>query len=189
MSKEKDAFSNHEQSFDQEGLREIASERYKELANEREKTIEKKENIDNVRNEALEQATSKEKSHKIDNSGETSPRKKLGPVSKSERNASFNATMDEVRSHMSAPSRAFSKVIHNPTVEKISDVVGGTVARPNAILSGSVFAFLFTLVIYLIARYYGYALSGGETIASFAAGWILGLVFDYFRALIFGKSK
>ena len=177
MSKEKDAFSNHEQSFDQEGLREIANERYKELANEREKTIEKKENIDNVRNEALEQATSKEKPHKIDNSRETSPRKKLGPVSKRERNASFNATMDEVRSHMSAPSRAFSKVIHNPTVEKISDVVG------------SVFAFLFTLVIYLIARYYGYALSGGETIASFAAGWILGLVFDYFRALIFGKSK
>lgn len=42
MSKEKDAFSNHEQSFDQEGLREIANERYKELANEREKTIEKK---------------------------------------------------------------------------------------------------------------------------------------------------
>ena len=46
MSKEKDAFSNHEQSFDQEGLREIANERYKELASEREKTIEKKENIE-----------------------------------------------------------------------------------------------------------------------------------------------
>lgn len=189
MSKEKDTFGNHEQSFDQEGLRNIAKERYRELANEREKTSEKKENINEVRDEALEQATSKEKSHKLDNSKETSPREKRGPVSKHERNASFNATMDEVRSHMSAPSRVFSKVIHNPTVEKVSDVVGGTVARPNAILSGSVFAFLFTLVIYLIARYYGYALSGGETIASFIAGWVLGLVFDYFRALIFGKSK
>ena len=53
MSKEKDAFSNHEQSFDQEGLREIASERYKELANEREKTIEKKESNIKKREEVM----------------------------------------------------------------------------------------------------------------------------------------
>jgi hypothetical protein len=97
--------------------------------------------------------------------------------------------MREVRSHMSAPSRAFSKVIHNPAVEKTSDALGNTVARPNAILSGSLFAFLFTLAVYLIARYSGYPLSGTETIASFILGWVLGLIYDYVRLLVLGRSR
>ena len=91
--------------------------------------------------------------------------------------------------HMSAPGRAFSSFIHNKTVEKVSESVGNTVARPNAILSGAVFAFLFTLVIYLVARHNGYPISGSETIASFALGWILGLLFDYIRVLVLGKNK
>lgn len=191
MSNEKDNFKNHEQSFNREGLQELANERHKELANERERNAGEKgkESIEDARHEALEHATRAEKERKVHESKETSPAERRGPISKRERDASFDATMNEVHTQMSAPSRAFSKFIHNPVVEKTSDAIGGTIARPNAILSGAVFAFLFTLVIYLIARYYGYALSGGETIASFVAGWLLGLVFDYFRLLVLGKSK
>lgn len=119
---------------------------------------------------------------------EKSPAERRGPASKQERKASYDRTMREVRSQMSGPSRAFSSVIHNPVVEKVSDAVGNTVARPNAILSGAGFAFVFTTAIYLVARHYGYPLSGAESIASFAAGWIVGLVFDYFRLLILGKK-
>jgi hypothetical protein len=97
--------------------------------------------------------------------------------------------MGEIRAHMSAPDRVFSSIIHNKTVEKVSDAVGSTIARPNAILSGSVFAFIFTLVIYLVANHNGYALSGSETIASFALGWLIGLIFDYVRVLIIGKHQ
>lgn len=191
MSNENDKFSNHEQGFDGEGLKDLAAERHKELANERERNaVEKgKESVEDARHEALEHASRAEKEARRKDSKETSPAERRGPISKRERDASFDATMAEVHSQMSAPSRAFSNFIHNPAVEKVSDAVGGTVARPNAILSGAVFAFLFTLVIYLVARYYGYALSGAETITSFALGWILGLVFDYVRLLVLGKSK
>ncbi len=190
MSKqEKDNFGSHE-AFDEKALAEHSKEHQERLREDRERAAEKSKetNADDARKEALEQASKVEHEAKRE-SHETSPAERRGPLTKRERDASYDATMREVRSQMSAPSRAFSSFIHAPAVEKVSEVVGGTVARPNAILSGAVFAFLFTLVIYLIARYYGYLLSGSETIASFALGWLVGLVFDYIRVLVLGKTK
>lgn len=102
--------------------------------------------------------------------------------------ASYKKTMKETQAHMKPAERTFSKVIHNPAVEKTSEVVGSTVARPNAILAGSVTAFLFTLGLYVFAKYYGYPLSGFETIAAFILGWVVGLLFDYLRVMITGKK-
>lgn len=190
MSNEKDRFNNHERGFDSEGLKDLAAERHKELVNERERNAAESErhNTEDARKEALEHASKAEKETRHEKSAEKSPAERRGPASKREREASFNATMKEVRSQMSGPSRTFSTVIHNPVVERVSDTVGSTVARPNAILSGALFAFLFTLGIYLVARFNGYPLSGTETIASFALGWVIGLIFDYFRLLVLGKK-
>jgi len=99
------------------------------------------------------------------------------------RQASYKHTMKRVQSEMTAPERAFSKVIHNKVVERVSDAVGSTVARPDAILSGSIFAFLSVLALYLTAKYYGFSLQGSETIIAFILGWAAGIVFDLLRAL------
>lgn len=101
---------------------------------------------------------------------------------------SYKKTMKETQAHMKPAQRSFSKVIHNPAVEKTSEAVGSTVARPNAILVGSLSAFLFTLGLYLFAKYYGYPLKGSETIAAFILGWAVGLLFDYLRVMITGKK-
>jgi hypothetical protein len=95
--------------------------------------------------------------------------------------------MDHIQVKMKAPSRAFSKVIHNPTVEKISDVAGNTIAKPNAILFGGLFAFLGVLGLYALARHIGFSLSGFETIAMFIVGWLVGILVDFFRTMITGK--
>lgn len=121
--------------------------------------------------------------------GEPSPAVRRGPISKKERDASYNRTMKKVQSELSGPSRVFSKVIHNKTIEKVSDVAGATVARPNAVASGAVAAFLATLAVYYVAKDVGYQLSGFETIGAFAAGWLIGLLFDYFRVMITGKRS
>lgn len=187
-NQEKDHFNSHE-AFDDKNLEALNSEQGEKIKENLERNVENKshESLEDARKEALEQAATVEK--KRDIKREQSPAERRGPLTKKERDRSFDNTMDEVRSQMSGPSRAFSKVIHNKTVEKVSDAVGSTVARPNAILTGSIFAFVFTLVIYLIARYNGYPLSGAETIASFALGWVLGLVFDYFRVIVSGKAQ
>lgn len=188
-NREKDNYGSHE-SFDERALAEQAKEHEERLREDRERAVErsKESNVDEARREALEKATKVEREQKVE-SREVSAAERRGPITKREKKASYDATMREVHSQMSGPSRAFSSFIHNPTVEKVSDAIGGTVARPNSILAGSVLAFLFTLVIYLIARYFGYALSGSETIASFIIGWLVGLVFDYVRVLFMGKSK
>lgn len=147
------------------------------------------ENEGAARHEALEQATAMEQEAKQqDRLVSPAERRKAGPISKTARDASFTATMKEVRGQMSAPSRAFSKVIHNKAVEKVSDITAATVARPNAILTGSIFAFVLTLGVYLVAKNYGYTLSGVETIAAFALGWLLGLTYDFLKVMITGRK-
>ena len=112
-----------------------------------------------------------------------------GKITKKQKELGFKKTVETVQAELPPVSRVFSKFIHNKAVEKTSDVVGATIARPNAILSGSVFAFVFTLAIFLVARHYGYPLSGTETIASFAVGWATGILFDYLRIMVTGRPS
>ena len=97
--------------------------------------------------------------------------------------------MKQVQQEMSTPSRTFSKFIHNKAVEKTSDALGATIARPNAILAGAFVAFIATIVTYYIAKNIGYRLSGFETIGAFIVGWTIGILFDYFRVMITGKRS
>lgn len=177
------------ESFDERALAEQAKEHQERLRQDRERAAEKgpETSVESARHE-IERADSLEREKVLNQHEQATTERQPTPSSQSQRNISFNRTMSEVRAHMSGPERIFSSIIHNPTVEKVSDVVGNTVARPNAILAGSVFAFLFTLAVYLIARYNGYPLSGAETIASFVLGWLVGLISDYIRLLAFGKS-
>lgn len=112
--------------------------------------------------------------------------RQASPAAQQER---FDKTMAAVQSQLSPSSRAFSKVIHNPAIEKASEVTGSTVARPNALLSGAIAAFVLTLAIYLIARFNGYPLSGAESIAAFALGWLCGLAFDFVRMMMLGRRN
>lgn len=163
---------------------ELETARYEQQEKIREKLEREKDtpehSAEDARQEALEAAKSVEKQERKEKSP-TKERAPRGPLSKKQREASFKQTMSQVQQEMSAPSRVFSKVIHNKSVEKVSNVVGATIARPNAILAGSLTAFIFTLSVFLIARHYGYPLSGTESIASFAIGWMAGLLFDYLR--------
>jgi len=141
-----------------------------------------------ARKEALESAVSvesggNEKAEKHNNN----PRR--GPISKKQREKSFSQTMHHVQNELPVLNRTFSKVIHNKYIEKTSDIVGSSVARPNAMLAGAFMAFLLTLVIYTTAKTFGYTLSGFETIASFAFGWVLGVVYDYLKVLFTGKKS
>ena len=150
-----------------------------------EKSPEKNENA--ARHEALDAARSIER-EAVPIERKSSPAERRNGPSKPERDASFKTTMSEVQSQMSAPSRAFSKVIHSKGVEKTSEVIGSTIARPNALLTGAIFAFTLTLAVYLIAKNIGYPLSGFESIGAFVLGWVLGLAYDFVKVMVTGKK-
>jgi len=146
--------------------------------------------VENAKIEALKEAISVEKGSaekKKKESGAPASRRH-GVVSKKEQKASYDHHMKKLQEELPAVQRGFSKVIHNAAVEKTSEVVGSTVARPNAILAGAVVAFFAVLVVYLVAKHYGYVLSGFETIGAFIVGWVLGVLYDFFRVMITGKK-
>lgn len=108
-------------------------------------------------------------------------------MTRHDREASFDQTMDEVRKHTPRSTRAFSRFIHRPAVERASEILGKTIARPNAILAGGITAFVAVLGLYFYAKYAGFALQGSETIIAFVIGWLGGLLFDFFKSMFTGK--
>lgn len=188
MSKERINFGQERENHP-ETLIDAGAERREQLREQLERNVEAgHENVDEVRKEALENALSHEKQEdKLEQ--EVSPAEKRRPVrTRKAEEVSFTQTMEEVQSQMSAPSKTFSKVIHNKTVEKVSDVAGNTIARPNALLSGAIVAFALTLGVYLLAKNLGYPLSGFETVGAFILGWILGIAYDFLKIMITGRQ-
>lgn len=146
------------------------------------------EDVNEIRHEleSLQQERLTEKHEAAER--QPSPAERRGAAPKKAREAAYKATMKEVESQLSPASRTFSKIIHNKAVERASEVTGNTIARPNAILYGALFAFLMTLGVYLLAKNLGYPLSGFETIGAFALGWVLGLVFDFLKVMVTGRK-
>lgn len=174
----------------------VSAERYEALANKAEKGAEKslesnEKSAEKARIEALEKAVSVEKggAEKDRKPKHAAPVRRRGTISKKEKTASFKQHMKQVQAELPPVQRAFSKFIHHPAVEKASEAIGSTVARPNAILAGSVTAFFLVLAVYLIAKNLGYPLSGFETIGAFIAGWVIGLLYDYVKVMVTGKKS
>lgn len=146
--------------------------------------------VENAKIEALKEAVSVEKgsAEKKKKESGAAVGHRHGVVSKKEQKTSYNHHMKKLQEELPPVQRGFSKLIHNPVVEKTSEAVGSTIARPNAILAGAIVAFFAVLVVYLTAKHYGYVLSGFETIGAFIVGWVLGILYDFFRVMITGKK-
>jgi hypothetical protein len=144
------------------------------------------ERVDSARNEAKE-VFAKEPGKEKKGAEPSGSAGAIRRITNDEKKASYKKTMSVIQSEMKAPSRSFSKVIHTPFVEKSSEVLGSSLARPNAILAGSFTSLVLVMGIYVVARTFGYQLSGFETIGAFVIGWIIGIIFDYVKVMATGK--
>lgn len=172
-----------------------AAERSKELLSQAERSVEtspemQAERAAEARAEANKEALmGREAGGAEKRSANDDSAPSLTHATKRQRKDSYAATMKQIQSEMNAPSRTFSKVIHNKTIERVSDAVGSSAARPNAVLAGSVAATFLTLFVFLVAKQYGYRLSGFETIGTFFVGWALGLIYDYAHLMFTTKRS
>ena len=176
-----------------ERLAENSGELHEKLQERREKELSHENDAERSAEKARQDIERIEKQNeKEDKVAELSPAEKRKAHMPSRNNfspdLSFKKTMTSIQSKMPVLSRAFSKFIHVKPIEKASEVAGNTVARPNALLSGAIFAFLFTIVIYLWAKNAGYPLSGFETIGAFIIGYLVGIIVDFVRIMITGKQ-
>lgn len=175
-------------------IKPIDPEILERLANERETNAEKsmegsKERQEQARSEAIELAVNAENNKQKNEHEKTIPKnEKNVTIEKKHKDESYKRTIKRVQSELPTTQRTFSKVIHNNIIEKTSELVGSSIARPTSILYGGIFAFFITLGSYYIAKKIGYSLSGSETIIAFIVGWLFGIIIDYFK-LLFSKLK
>lgn len=173
-----------------------AHERSRELGEELKRNAERYNDkeahhaAEKARHEAIKEAAfSKEqgkerRSHQADRHNKSAHH----VITKNDREASFAQTMKEVRKELPRSNRWFSDLIHHPRIERVSDSVGNTIARPSAILAGSLAAFLAVLGLYSYAKFAGFSLQGSEMLVAFFIGWIIGLLFDAIKNL-FSKNR
>ena len=187
--KDRTSFENQEQNaeiLEQAGL-EKRAELEKKLENNAEKSGE--QNPDDARHE-IEKIVAERNAKEEQEKRETDSAEKLEqkPITKHDIDTKYKDTMKNMQSQLTAPSRAFSKVIHNPVVEKTSEVIGNTVARPNLVIAGAIGA-IASAVVYIVANKYGYELSGFETIGLFILGWAIGAIIEYIRVGLINNGK
>lgn len=128
-----------------------------------------------VRAEVKEQAISGAEYHKP----HSEQRQHTAPLTKKDKAHSFNSVMHHARQEMSRPERTFSKFIHQPGVEKASEVLGKTVARPSGIAGAAIASFIGLLSVYSVARFAGFQLSGSEMPLLLAIGFGAGLFIEW----------
>lgn len=184
-----------EQGHSKEQLNDSAKELHESLQEKREQSAERERNnaessAEKARNdiERIEKSREKNNPKQVELSPAERRKARTADRTNFKTDVSFNKVMTGARARMSTPSRVFSKFIHIKAIEKSSEAIGATVARPNALLLGAAFAFLFTVVIYVWAKNAGYPLSGFETIAAFIIGYLTGIIVDFLRIMFTGKQ-
>jgi hypothetical protein len=168
----------HESAQDAHKHSERSPEHY--IENEAHRTAEM------ARNEAIEKSRHSKVQGKEKRTHQAE-RHNTSHITAEDREASFEETMDHVRKELPRSTRGFSRFIHSPAIEAISEFLGKTIFRPDAVLAGGITAFVVVLGLYFYAKYAGFSLRGSETIIAFAVGWLLGILFDFFRAMFTGK--
>jgi hypothetical protein len=169
-----------------EAIGAAAAERQAELVQSHERTTDQspeqhRQTVEHAASDAERQAVSLEKppTEQVANASDTHT---VRPSrNRQAREKAYKSIMQHTQAEMKPAERTFSKVIHQPVVEKTSAVLGSTVARPNAILFGALFALILSGGVYALAKYYNYTLSGFEAIGAFIAGWLFGMLVDFAR--------
>ena len=190
---EKHKHQSHEQehigyeldSNDQEVLDQLAEKGHESAKAHAEKV---KETLEDIREEAEEEATTTEDLVKLEDEATKQPEPNLY-VNDDLKSLKYKRTLQAVRKDLKPSERVLSKVIHNKAVDAASEVAGKTIARPSGFLVGSIFAFVGSSVFLWISRHYGYEYNFLMFAMLFVAGFMIGLLVEMGLRLATRKSS
>jgi hypothetical protein len=176
---------SHEHGAEQQANDVEIKARQKELLDDAKKeALEAKnhnqEKLDEIRSEIEETATSANEMGFAEAQSQAEPEVANTYWNSQEyREIAYKQLMTKVRRHLSGPEKTASKVFHQPTIEKISEVGSKTFARPSGVLVGSIFSFGASLITYFMARQNGYDMTYSIFIMSFLGGFMLGVAVEF----------
>ena len=177
---------HHEKVVSKEHLEH--AEKQRTHAAERAKKERSELNLEKLRQAAKEEAASKEAHdhHKHDQADE--PDTPIG-TQRSIKAQAYRQTMRRIQSRLPKVSRAFSKIVHNKTVDAVSNVGAQTVARPSGLLGGSICAFIGSVVLLYSAKHYGFRYNYLVFFILFIGGFLLGSLLELLIWTFYSRKR
>lgn len=148
---------------------------------------EHKDSIDKILNTIEKEAKSSETIHKhhLDGHKHTS-----GPVGFGAelRKRSVDDNLKKIQRELPRPQKTFSKFVHKPVINAISEVSGKTIARPSGLLFAGLLSVVTSFGLLIACRYYGYRYNFLIGLVALGVGFGLGLVLELIFSL-FRRAK
>lgn len=156
------------------------------------------EKIQDVKNETLDIEKSREQIREIHKptagsaqkspSEDNTPSRSLLPSFESA-TETLAKTMGAIRRNLSPQDKRFSKVIHSPIVNSVSEATAKTLARPYAILSGGIVACAGSVLYIYYSRHLGYHYNFFVPVLLFFSGLVAGITVEILLKTFHHKQK
>lgn len=104
------------------------------------------------------------------------------------KSSSYQKSMQNIQSKHSPIGRGFSRFIHQPAVDALSEAGAKSIARPSALLGGGLCALIGSIILLIISKVYGFEYSYFVYIGLFGVGYLGGIIVEFARKLSRRKS-
>lgn len=110
-------------------------------------------------------------------------------VEKNLKATAYKKQLERIRDHLSPTERTFSKFTHAKVVDKTSNVMAKTVARPTGILGGAVCALIGSVIALYTAKHYGFTYNYLLFLALFVGGYLIGSSIELLLWVVVGRRR
>lgn len=160
-------------------------ERLKEAAEQAEKN-QSGDKLESIRRSVEQQAVSGKETAPT---GQSESGKQTFTNQKSLKADAYKRTLGRIRTQLSLPSRALSRVVHQPVVDSVSNVAGSTVARPSGIFGGSLVALIGSATLLYMTKHYGFTYNYTVIFVLFVGGFLLGMLLELLIHALLRRRK
>lgn len=101
--------------------------------------------------------------------------------------ASYERSLKRIQSRLPSAQRSFSRFIHKPVVEMISEPLAKTAARPSGVLGAGIFALAGNSWLLYLGKAYGFSYNLSAIFILIAVGFVFGIAAEF--VIRFIKSK
>jgi translation elongation factor EF-G len=149
--------------------------------------VKSHEEIEQIRLHAEHEAKSATEIQREASHGSTTQENEPAFINYELKEIAYQRILKRARRHLPTYSRAMSRVIHQPLVDNVSEVVGKTVGRPSGIIGGGLMALVGTTIYYVLTRHFGYSYNPFVflflMIVGFIIGWSSEVIFKMLKNL------
>lgn len=95
------------------------------------------------------------------------------------KNLRMRRNLAHVQKRLKPAQKSLSKLIHQPLVQRTSEVAATTVTRPSGLLGGGITAFIGSLIYAYLSRSAGFTYNFSMFLCFFVGGFVLGVAGEF----------